>query len=278
VEPALRVNLPTGLFRDGTRHGEAAVRALTGADELLVQEAAAAGEPRAGVVSALLAACTRTIGEVHPVDEQAVDALSAGDREALLLHLHRLTFGDAVQAVVLCPACGETLDLDLKTSTLLLPQTAEAEAEVVVDLSVAGETWRARLRRPTGADQRAALHATDAAAALLARCAVEVIDADGAPRTLATLPDAASEALDRALAALDPQADIRLDVACPACGERFAASFDAAGHLFAELAAESNLLLHDVAAIARTLHWSEGDILDLPRARRRSYAALASGR
>lgn len=276
VPPGATLRLPVGLFHDRARHGTARLRPLAGMDELRVQEAAAAGEPRASLVTALLTACTAAIGDLGDVNEPLVQALCVGDREALLLHLHRLTFGEAIEAVVPCPACAELLDLDLRVADLLVPPAGLSEPEPVVAVGAAGARWRVRLRRVTGADQLAVLYRTDAAAQLLRQCVLSLEREDGAAWPLDSIPPELAAALDGTLAELDPQAEIRLDLACPACGQSFAAPFDAAGHLIAQIAAEAGLLLHEVAAIARTFRWHEADILALPRPRRRAYAALAA--
>ncbi|MFZ1430510.1 MAG: hypothetical protein WAS21_27520, partial [Geminicoccaceae bacterium] len=149
----LRTTLPTGLVDDRGRATEAWLRPITGADELLVQEHAAAGIIRGEVATLLLAACTTAIGARAPVDPDLADSLCVGDREALLLQLRRLTFGDAIQAVLPCPVCGELLDLDLRAGALLLAPNPGAAAVETVRIEAEGAAWRVTLRRVTGADQ-----------------------------------------------------------------------------------------------------------------------------
>jgi hypothetical protein len=278
MPPGVAVELPVGLIRDGVRQATATLRPLDGHEELLVDEAVRQSVRRADLVSAVLAACVTAIGDVTGVNEALVDSLAAGDREALLLHLRRLTFGESIAAIVACPGCAERLDLDLMTADLLVAPAAEASSDAELELEADGVRWRVLLRRPTGADQRA-LHGTpDPAAALLRRCVLSLIRADGVAWRVDELSAALAEVLDAALATCDPQAEIRLDVTCPACALPFAAPFDAAAHLFVELAAEAHLLLGEVVAIAGATHWREADILALPRSRRRAYAALVAGR
>jgi hypothetical protein len=50
--------------------------------------------------------------------------------------------------------------------------------------------------------------------------------------------------------------------------------FDTATFFLAEVAATADRLLDEVHAIAWHYHWSESEILDLPRARRRRYLDL----
>jgi len=274
VPACLRVSLPVGLIaaNGAAAAREIGLRPLTGADELLVQEAMAAGAPRAATTTELLGGCMAEPGEA------AAEDLCVGDREALLLHLRRAAFGERIEAVVACPRCQERLDLELRTSDLLLPPGEAGRARFEVSVEADGAGWRTVLRRVTGADQQAVLGAENPAAALLRRCVVELVRDDGVAWPVEDITDELARALDEALRHSDPQAEIRLDLACPACGHAFTAPFDPTAQLFAELAAESDLLLREVAAIARAFHWRERDILALPRGRRRAYATLAVAR
>ena len=76
------------------------------------------------------------------------------------------------------------------------------------------------------------------------------------------------------MAELDPQAEIRLRFDCAACGMPVDVLFDTASFFLAEVAATADRLLDEVHAIAWHYHWSEADILDLPRDRRRRYLDL----
>lgn len=241
---------------------------MTGHDELLVQDAVAAGQPRVVVTTRLLGACLEDGGEDRAL------ALTVGRRETLLLELRRGAFGERIEAVVSCPRCNETLDLDLVTAELLAA-APDASARVEMELEAEGAGWRAVMRPVTGADQTAALGAAEPTDFLLKRCVSSLTRGDGVSWPLDELSPGMAAALDNAMRRLDPMAEIRLELVCPACRHGFSAPFDAAGQLFAELAAEADQLLREVMAIGRACHWSECQILGLPRPRRRAYAALA---
>ena len=284
------VPLPHGLWRDGVRHGDAALRPVTGADELFLLEEAAALS-KAARVTGLLARCVGRIGDIADPAPADVRALSVGDREALLLHLRRISFGSRIDCVANCPAdgCGEPMDLSFEVADLLVPPVQEqavqeqADGQVgetaVAEVAQAGADWRVAYRAPAGADQEAvaALARTDPAAAahtLLDRCVVSVADPQGVP-----VPrDAALPALERLLPELmsrrDPQAEIRLSLDCPACGHWFEILFDTADFLVAELAARGRSIFDEVHLIARHYHWAEAEILSLSAGRRRRYLSL----
>jgi hypothetical protein len=265
----VEVNLPCGLERRGRFLRTARLRPVSGADEAALADAPALAAAR---VSALLARCVERIG-----DERAsladVRELFIGDREALLLHLRRLTFGEALTCVLPCPhpGCGETLELPLTIAALLVPPVAEPRA--VHETELAGV--RVRFRLPTGkaqetAAERARQEPDAALAELVAACVIEVQDANGAP--LDALPPPLVAPFGAVLETLDPQAETRVSLTCVTCGTPFEALLDAATLLFAELGPAR--IFRDVHVLASRYHWSEASILRLSSERRRHYLAL----
>ncbi len=272
------VPLPHGLWLDGVRHAEAALRPLTGADELFLAEDGAA-LTKAERVTALLARCIGRIGGISTPSLNDVRALSAGDREALLLHLRRISLGSGIDCVATCPApgCGEAMDLSFNVSDLLVPaSTADAAVGETV-LTEAG--WHVTYRAVDGTDLEAVapLARGDAAAAarqLLDRCTLDIADRDGAPVARSEALPALEQQLPELLSRRDPQAEIRLSLDCPACGHGFDTLFDTADYLTAELGARGRSIFDEIHLIARHYHWSETEILSLSAGRRRRYLAL----
>ena len=88
------------------------------------------------------------------------------------------------------------------------------------------------------------------------------------------LPDDLLAALADEMSARDPQAEVLLDLTCPACGSRWQALFDIAAFFWTELAAEAKRLLREVDALARAYGWREADILALSPQRRQAYLEL----
>jgi hypothetical protein len=247
----------------GSRRRDAALRPLTGADEAFLAEESAGLLP-ARRTTALLTRCLERLGPLEaPVSPGAVAALSVGDREALLLHLRRISMGDRLDASVACPHCAELMDLDLLVGDLLVaPYDAWPDHhEAVID----GRATRFRL--PTGADQEAVAPAAlddppAAAALLLARC----VQGEVTPAVTETVP--------ALMADLDPQAEIVLDTECAACGGHVSAPFDAGDYLCREVLVSWHGLLRQVHTLALNYGWSERDILALPTRNRAAYIAL----
>ncbi len=272
------VVLPGGIWCDGVLHREAELRPLTGEDEALLLEAGAALSP-ARRTTLLLGRCLTRLGPWAPVPAEAVRDLAVGDREALLLHLRRLSLGERLQCVLRCPdpACGERMDLDLEVRDLLVPPSPAAALWHEVEFAAEGSRWRARFRLPTGADQEEAaqIALSDPAAAadrILRRC-LQHLERDP-PGPVGEIPAAVAGRLAARMAEGDPQAELTLQLTCPVCGGGFSSIFDAAAWLFQELAGAAAGLWREVHRLALSYHWSEAEILRLTGRKRRLYLDL----
>jgi len=268
--------IPGGYSINGGRWHEVHLRPLTGEDILFLAEECAGLLPAQWVTEALTRCVTR-LGPDEPVSREAIRCLTIGDREALLLHLHRLTWGNRLRCLLTCPAqkCREKLEADLDVADLLLPSYGETarEHELVVRQED-GVTGRVRFRLPTGADHEAAamVARTDldgAADLLLRRCVRTVTFSDG--NLVDNLPDGLGEQLSNRMAELDPQAEITLRLVCPVCGAALSAIFDTASYLIQELEAESRHLYREVHLLAYHYHWGAMEILGMSIGKRRKF-------
>jgi hypothetical protein len=269
---AAAITLPGGFWRDGVHHREAELRPLTGEDEAFLLDLGASSPP-ARRTTLLLARCLARLGPwTEAVPAEAVRELTVGDREALLLQLRSLSLGDRMQCVLRCPdpACGEQMDLDVDVRDLLDPPYPHAAPWYEESFEESGTTWKVRFRLPTGADQEetAGLARTDVAAAarLILRNCVESPEED--------LPPAVAERLGARMAELDPQAELALQLTCPACGRDFSSQLDAASYFFQELTGAAVGLWREVHRLALAYHWSEPEILRLTGRKRRLYLGL----
>jgi hypothetical protein len=267
---SIPITLPGGTWRNGARHCDALLRPLDGRDELFLAEEAVALSP-ARRTTALLARCVERLGG-EPASEERVRTLTAGDREAMLLHLRRAAFGNTVSSVLHCPhpECSEAMDLELRVSDLLV--ASNDEAAPVHETTIDGAVVRFRL--PNGADleEAATIAAQDVRAAarrVLARC-IESIDGSSPD----AIPENVSAQLPEEMSRLDQQAELLLHLVCTRCARPFTAVFDTAAYLFRELAAHRNTLYREVHELAFHYHWSESEILGLTAARRRRYLSL----
>lgn len=272
------VTLPIGVWKEGERHQDAVVRPLQGRDEAALLESGAPSV-RAEWTTAVLHRCLEALGPVRSVPAEMVRSLTVGDREALLLHLRRLTLGDALPCVLTCPACGEKMDLELTTRELLLPPQPLGQKEQAVTIEAEETSYRVHFRLPTGADQEAVgeLGARDPEAAarqLAGRCVNRVVDGQGTELPEEAWPSALVEQLSDEMEKLDPQAELVINVQCPACERDFSFLFDTATYFSEELERREAQLYREVHTLAWYYHWSEAEIMSLTLQERARYIGL----
>jgi hypothetical protein len=220
---------------------------------------------------ALLAATAPAVAR----DELA--ALSVGRRDAELLRLRQATYGDRFEVQSACPACGERIELQLRCADLLATQPA---AEVTGEHGTEVAGYQLTYRMPDSFDLAAIAALEDVAAArhlLLERCVLDVRGPSGEEVEVIELPERATTAVAEAMAALDPQAEILLDLTCPQCAHGWQSRLDIALVLWAEVTAQARRVLLEVDQLARAYGWSEDEILHLSPARRATYLELVGG-
>jgi len=203
--------------------------------------------------------------------------LSVGHRDAVVLSVRRATFGPTLRGYVECPACGERLEFEMETDGLragAYPDPGDEREPPVEAFTVDG--YAVRFRLPDSGDLAAIAAAVDAVTArqtLARRCVVEVAR-EGTAVAFDDLPDGAIAELARRIVERDPQAEVLLDLLCPACDGRWQAPFDVVAFFWAELAVEAKRLLREVHALARGYGWREVDVLAMTAWRRRHYLDL----
>jgi hypothetical protein len=286
------VTLPGGFWLEGQCYRDAELRPVTGRDEAFLLDVADALLP-AQWTTAILARCLVRLGPLRPVTLDGVRALTVGDREALLLHLRRLTLGDRLQGVLSCPQprCGKKMDLNLKVSNLLVPPQPNPQAKYEATLTANETTYWVQFRLPTGADQEAVADLAQqdleaAAQQVLSRCIAQVkakeatashpVHQQGMEQTSEvpeTIP-AIAQQLPLLMAEHDPQAELQLQLLCPECGQPLTTTFDTATYFRQELASWINNLYREVHLLAFYYHWSEAEILRMTAKKRQRYLEL----
>lgn len=262
--------LPSGVWHGASYYRTVTVRSLCGDDERFWLELPTHWS-HLQRVNALAARCL-VQGDAAPL-LPGIDSLTIGDREALLLHWRRLTFGNRMACVLSCPHCGEKLDLDLYTDDLLLPPYQAPQPHYEAQLA---DGYRVRFRLPTSADQiqiseLAQVDPAAAAQALLDRC-IDTVSYQDQP--CGRLPPSLNAAIAEQMAQLDPQAELNIQMVCPLCATAFTTLLDMAHFLATEVATHSYRLDREIHTLALYYHWSEAELLRLPVRRRQSYLRL----
>ena len=273
------VTLPRGLWVEDMCSRDATLREINGADQVFLLEECGEMLP-AQWATEMLARCVIRVGKDHRVTRDKIKSLTVGDREALLLHLRRLSFGDRLQCMLVCPApeCGEQLDVEFRSSDLLVAVAETPQLQHEFELrEEAGCPVRFRLH--TGGDQEAAARVAVsdemAAANLLLQACIQPASSLESPPP-AELTGSLGEQIAERMKELDPQAEITLHVSCSICGHTFSVLFDAAGYLFKELKADLGTLYREVHMLAYHYHWSLAEILGLGSRARRRFLGMIS--
>ncbi|RKG93214.1 hypothetical protein [Corallococcus terminator] len=273
-EPPIPVLLPHGLFdEDGRCHRQGELRPLTGREEWALAQAGEQLGPR--TVSALLASCLGRLGAYPNVDASLAAALTRGDRHHLALHLRARMYGDRLMLVARCPApgCGAMADVDVCLSALA-PERPDAAPEV---LRVVLPEGHAEVREPTGEDDAVLWDvegSREERSALLWSRLVEVEGRPLSPGDWRALPAKSRHAVALALAEGTTAPDLGLLARCPRCSAWLELELDPFALLARELRGGAERLETEVHVLAFHYHWSETDILALPRSRRWRYLEL----
>jgi hypothetical protein len=221
-------------------------------------------------------------------DVDSLSTLPIGKRDACLLNLRQLLFGNDVAALSHCPGCGDQLDVTFNVDDVRLEQGSseemdEEETEVEAEIrQLTGEGYDITYRVPTSADILAIAglpgEENDLQQLLLRRCVMQIRGKEevfGETVSVDALPPTAVEALSQSMAEADSQAEIELALECPACGHAWFALFDIAAFLWDEIHAWAQRTLQDVHVLARAYGWREQDILAMSPQRRQIYLELA---
>jgi hypothetical protein len=267
-----RFPLPGGWLLDDKpgqcrRRAWAALRPLTGHEEEWLANHRSASSATAA--SRILDACVLSLDDGKPPRDFARRML-VGDRDYLMLQLRRLVLGDKILAVVTCPACDAKMDVDVDAGKITVegPTHPEIACEVQLPAREAETARIIQFRLPTGGDQEAVvgMPIDTAADELLARCLLD------SPDPPLTVEEKAS--VIEAIEACAPRMNVELELQCPECAHSFVTPFDTTAFFLNEMRISASQLLREVHTLAFYYHWTEFDILNLTRDRRRSYLAL----
>jgi hypothetical protein len=282
--------LPGGyLDPEGRLHRLVELAPLSGRDEELLTRP---GRPAAELVTEVLSGCLRRVGTIAPVAREVARDLLVGDRQYLLLKLREATFGGRIEATVRCPwpGCGAKVDVDFAVADVPVAPLAEPGPLYALELPPeaafeAEDGSRHRevgFRLPTGADQEALAAALDgpgdeaeALALLLERCVRSIgpFDPAGGERVRGLSARARLE-IERRMEELAPAVELTMEARCPECERQFWLPFELQDFFFGELRIGQDLLYRELHYLAYHYHWSEAEILGMPREKRRRYIEI----
>jgi hypothetical protein len=267
--------LPGGYWDDGgTLHRDFELAPLTGRDEELLAQSGRAES--ASLVTAVLSRAVRRVGDISPISEHVARQLLVADRQYLLLKLRRSTFGGIVRGSVFCPwrDCGERVSLQFQIDDVPVQEACQRAPHYTMSLSSGSDVC---FRLPNGSDQETvsplvARNEAEALTRLLAR-AIHRLGAirPPAPEDVAALSPFERTEIEAEMERLSPKIELNLDTSCSECGRSFVVPFNLQQFFFGELRAASDLLYREIHYLAYHYHWSEREILEMPRDKRQKY-------
>jgi len=271
---------------DGTVHRETELIPLSGKEEELLAKNILNGES-ASLVSVILSRRVQRIGAIKPVSEDLAGKLLVADRQYLLLKLRELTFGSQVQATVVCPwpDCRSKIDIDFSLEEV--PIKASEDKGPLYSLTLSkkaalksnnGELLRDVIfRLPTGNDQKmlAPLVYENEALALtrlLEHCVQKIGDIEHPePDVIERLSPKARMEIEKHMEAVAPKVELTVETDCPECEREIKIPFELQQFFFGEMRTSIDLLYKEVHYLAYHYHWSEREIMEMPREKRRRY-------
>ena len=216
------VILPGGFIEsDGSLVKTAEVRELNGEDEEVIAKASSASK----ALQLILTRGVVSIGDREVVKED-FDKLLLGDREALLLGIRRVTFGNELNLSVTCNSCNNSQDIEID----LIKDVPMRELEDPIN----ERTWDVTLRNgdivnvslPNGKTQKKVLDAPEDITGaelntiLLNGCINSVNDAPVKPNTAQKLGLIDREKITREIFDRTPGPRLgEVSKVCEACGE-----------------------------------------------------------
>jgi hypothetical protein len=226
----------------------------------------------------LLRALTLLAAAEAETPPECLARLSIGQRDALLLTLREQTFGPHFISLATCPTCGERLELTFKAEDIRMEAPMGASSDLTQELSLRVGDYAMRFRLPNSLDLDVCHQGTDLDTArhlLLQHCLLQVWR-DGAEVSPTQLPVEVLDAVAGHMAQADPQADVRLALACPQCDHHWQAAFDIGTFFWHEIEAWAQRTLHEVHILASRYGWGERDILAMSARRRQWYLNVVS--
>jgi len=210
------------------------------------------------------------LATVHPeMSSEQLLKLPIGQRDGLALRLREMLFGPQLTSLSTCPSCSERLELALDVADIKITSSSPAKEPLALKL----EGFELEFRLPDSQDFifiEAVSSVDEARSILFERCLLSA-SLDGQACAVDMLPEQILDKVETAMSEADPQADVQLDLCCPACRHSWLATFDISSFLWSEISAWAQRVLNEVHLLAMAYSWHEADILAMSSARRRFY-------
>ncbi|MEA3548273.1 MAG: hypothetical protein U9R66_11495 [Thermodesulfobacteriota bacterium] len=261
------VQLPGGFLHENRIHRQAVFRPICGETELFFQESNRKKDSISSYVTGILAAALDKIGGIH-ANPSVVGQLCVADRQYLMLQLASMLEGNLFWILSSCSSCKNDFDICVKRSDLPVKGAGHGYPFATVKLDGAELTCRI----PVGEDQEKIEHlADDDALHLLLEHCIEGVNGEEVEKSFVdSLTPADIGRIEDVLEDISPSVTTSLLTRCPECDAEQVIELDP----YKLPVTETGNFYQEIHTLATAYHWSEQDIMALPRSRRRIYLDL----
>jgi len=260
------MQLPGGIRIASELRQDFHFKPVTGLLELALSESAQRCCSHPERVTSVLCEALEELGSMPP-SHSLVRELSVGDRQFLMRRLAVHIDDQLIWLTAKCGECKEPFDLSFRHSELPVKPAGRHYPEAMVETSQGSLL----VRVPTGGDQEAvaAIQEESQAIRLLLERLVSH-QGSGEPLNTELLSEGDITAIEHAAEEMAPEIAQALLAQCPHCAEENQVPLT----LYTCMERPVGDLYREVHTLAANYHWSENDILTLPRSRRHTYLSL----
>jgi hypothetical protein len=260
------LELPGGIRIDGVLKRSFRFKPVTGSLEIVLCESASQAGSLSARITAVLSEALAELGDAA-VSVPRLRSLSVGDRQFLMVRLAAHIDDPPLWLTAECRECRELFDVALRYSEFPIKPAGREFPETTLTT----DHGTLRVRVPTGADQEA-IAAVDDESEALQILLQRLISPVKPPQTLDVkqLSENDIAAIEARVEAMAPEIASRLQTHCPSCE----AENQVPVSPYEFMQRPVGDLYTEIHRLANTYHWSESDILGLPRARRQMYLQL----
>ena len=263
----MKYTLPGGYIINGKRYRDVYVKPITGQVEQDITEAYEIEQNSPEVTTDILNIAIDHIAG-NKTDKELINSLCVVDRQFLMMKLSILLGNNSVWKHIQCNQCGEFYDIQVNKSDL---PVIEANSKFpFASIDVRGK--KLKLRVPNGNDQRGLteLNELDAVFYLLKKCVMSIDGDTPSNKFLQSLTQQEIDSIESVLESISPEYGLNLTTNCPECESEQIIYLNPYGIEKSTI----NNIYDDVHTIASSYHWSEVEILSMPRSRRKHYLDL----
>lgn len=249
------MQLPGGIRTSADNDRHFSFKPMTGADEMYLWEVSSSATDRLQAIRKILNRCVEISTDA--------DALCLVDSTYLLARLAQKLGAGIFWLSAECGSCSTPFDVSVDLNKL--PVKKAKPSYPFVEQTFGKADYKFRIPRLADLDQLdTSSELEDAVNALIKQCQIEGSIRDFSKKEVNKISQAFED--------VAPEIPASLQSGCPECETVNDIPFDIAEHLFSVLTNP----LEDVHEIASIYHWTEAEILKLPKARRHAYLSLIS--